>query len=337
MNADLTTRYLGFDLAHPIVPSASPLTGSIDSLLKLEQAGAPAVVLPSLFEEQIVHEAIQMAELIDSLAGSFAESPAGYFPQLDSYNTGPDEYLDLVAAARNRLEIPVIASLNGSSRGGWIEYARRIEQAGAHALELNIYVVAAHEEFSGADIENQYLDLVDAVREKVEMPLAVKVGPYFSAFAHMARRLVDAGADSLVLFNRFYQPDFDVSDMSVTPNLELSTSNDLRLPLRWIANLFGHLDTQFAATSGIHNAVDVVKLLLAGADVTMTTASLLKYGPGHLTDMVCDLERWMEENEYESVAQLRGSLSQINAPDPTAFERHNYMKALTTYRAPSLT
>ena len=337
MSADLTTRYLGFELAHPIIPSASPLTGSLDTLRKLEDAGAPAIVLPSLFEEQIVHEAAELAHLIESLAGSFIESPGGYFPELDSYNTGPDAYLSLVQDASKHLNIPVIASLNGSTRGGWVHYAKLIEDAGADALELNVYVIAANPEFSGHDIERQYLELVAAVKDRINIPLAVKVGPYFSAFANMASRLVEAGADSLVLFNRFYQPDFDVEDMSVAPNLELSTSSDLRLPLRWIAMLFDRVKTQFAATSGVHTAVDIVKLLLAGADVTMTTAALLKYGPGHLTDLVCDVERWLDENDYQSVSQLRGSLSQANSPDPTAFERHNYMKALTTFRAPSLT
>ncbi len=336
MSADLTTRYLGFELAHPIIPSASPLTGSLGTLHKLEEAGAPAVVLPSLFEEQIVHEAAELAHLVESLAGSFVESPAGYFPELDTYNTGPDAYLRLVEDAKRELRIPIIGSLNGSTRGGWVHYARLIEDAGADALELNIYVVAANPMFSASDMETQYLELIEAVKEKIKIPLAVKVSPYFSAFANMAKQMVDAGADSLVMFNRFYQPDFDIEEMGVTPNLELSTPHDLRLPLRWIAILFGRIKTQFAATSGVHSAEDVVKLLLAGADVTMTTASLLKYGPGHMTDLVCDLERWLDENEYSSVSQLRGSLSQVNAPDPTAFERHNYMKALTTFRTPSV-
>ena len=336
MSADLTTRYLGFELAHPIVPSASPLTGSVASLRKLEEAGAPAVVLPSLFEEQIVHEAAELAHLVESLSGSFIESPGGYFPELDTYNTGPDAYLRLIEDAKRELHIPIIGSLNGSTRGGWVHYARLIEDAGADALELNIYVVAANATFTGSEMETQYLELVEAVKEKINIPLAVKVSPYFSAFANMAKQLVDAGADSLVMFNRFYQPDFDIEDMEVTPNLELSTSHDLRLPLRWIAILFGRLHTQFAATSGVHTAEDVVKLLLAGADVTMTTAALLKYGPGHLTELVCDLERWLDDNEYTSVSQLRGSLSQTNAPDPAAFERHNYMKALTTFRSPTV-
>ena len=331
MTVDLSTSYLGLALAHPIVPSASPITGSIDTLRTLEDAGAPAVVLPSLFEEQIEHESTQLADLFEMTSGGFAESADGYFPELNDYNTGPGEYLGLVSVAKRTLEIPVIASLNGTTLGGWTRYATRIEEAGADALELNIYLIAANPHVSGGAIEEQYLELVGGVKQAISIPLAVKVGPYFSSFANMATKLADAGADALVLFNRFYQPDIDPDDLSVEPNLELSTSSDLRLPLRWIAMLYGRIDTQLAATSGVHTARDALKLLMAGADVTMTTAALLRNGPLYLRDMVAELEAWLEENEYSSVRQLQGSMSQINAPYPAAFERQNYMKALTTY------
>jgi dihydroorotate dehydrogenase (fumarate) len=291
------------------------------------------VVLPSLFEEQIIHEAAEVTHLVESLTGAFVESPSGYLPDLETYDTGPGSYLQLIESAKSGLEIPVIASLNGSTRGGWTRYARLIEDAGADALELNIYVVAADPSYDAKAIEDEYLELVRSVSRQIDIPLAVKVSPYFSAFANMAGRLIEAGADALVLFNRFYQPDVDLDEMTVTPNLELSTSHDLRLPLRWIAILYGQIDAQLAATSGVHSEVDVVKLLLAGADVTMTTASLLRHGPTHLTEIVANLERWLDDNDYTSVAQLRGSLSQGNAPDPMAFERHNYMKALTTFGA----
>ncbi len=331
MTVDLSTTYLGLELAHPIVPSASPITGSLDSLRVLQDAGAPAVVLPSLFEEQIEHESTQLADLFEMTAGGFAESAEGYFPELNDYNTGPGDYVGLISVAKRTLEIPVIASLNGTTLGGWTRYATTIEEAGADALELNIYLVAGNPHVTGEMVEEQYLELVAGVKEAISIPLAVKVGPYFSSFGNMATRLVSAGADALVLFNRFYQPDIDPDELEVEPNLELSTSSDLRLPLRWIAMLYGRVDTQFAATSGVHTARDAVKLLMAGADVTMTTAALLQRGPLYLQGLVSDLTEWLEENEYSSVQQLRGSMSQINAPYPSAFERQNYMKALTTY------
>ena len=331
MTVDLSTTYLGMHLEHPVVASASPLTGQPDSLRVLEAAGAAAVVLPSLFEEQIEHEAAQYARLLEATSGGFAESAEGYFPSLDDYNTGPDDYLSLVTEARNVLSVPVIGSLNGATPGGWTRYASRIEDAGAHGLELNVYFVAADPSEPAGVVENRYVELVEAVKAAISIPLAVKVGPFFSSFAHMAQRLAAAGADALVLFNRFYQPDIDPDELSVEPNLNLSDSADLRLPLRWIATLFGRIDAQLAATSGVHCGVDAVKLVMAGADVTMTTASLLRHGPNHLTTIVDELGDWMAEHEYESIDQMRGSMSQINAPDPSAFERHNYMKALTTY------
>lgn len=331
MTPDLRTTYLGLELAHPIVPSASPLTGSVESLRRLEAAGAPAVVLPSLFEEQIVHESTQLVDLVEMTQGGFGEATEGYFPELDDYNTGPEAYLRLVEESSRALAIPVIGSLNGVSAGGWVRYARLIEDAGASALELNIYSIAASVTMTADLVEQQYLDLVAAVRDAIDLPLAVKVGPYFSAFGHMAAQLADAGADALVLFNRFYQPDLDPAEPAVVPDLELSTSADLRLPLRWIAMLHRRVDAEFAATSGVHTALDVVKLLMVGADVTMTTASLLRHGPEHLTTLVDGLAAWLAEHEYDSVAQLRGSMSQATAPYPALFERANYMKSLVTY------
>ena len=331
MPVDLTTSYLGLTLAHPIVPSASPLTGDLYTLRSLEEAGAPAVVLPSLFEEQIVYESAQLADLIETTGGGFGEATEGYFPELDDYNTGPESYLQLVERASVSLDIPVIASLNGASTGGWTRYARLIEDAGARALELNVYVIASDPALTTDAIERQYLELVQAVRQAISIPLAVKVGPFFSAFGNMAGRLVEAGADALVLFNRFYQPDLDIEDLTVAPNLVLSSSDDIRLPLRWIAMLYGRIMTQFAGTSGVHSADDVVKLLMVGADVTMTTAALLKKGPGHLAELVSGLRTWMDEHDYASVDQMRGSMSQVAAPDPAAFERANYMKSLVTY------
>ena len=329
MTPDLSTTYLGFELAHPIVPSASPLTGSMETLRTLEAHGAPAVVLPSLFEEQLEHDSLQFAELLGMFHGG--ESSDGYFPQMDDYNTGPDSYLGLVSVARRSLSIPIIASLNGTSAGGWTRYARQIEEAGASALELNIYALSGDPDVSGAEVEERYLEIVSSVAEVVNIPLAVKTSPYFSSFAHMARRMVKAGADALVLFNRFYQPDFDLEEMRVDPTLELSSSADLRLPLTWIAMLYGRVGAQFAATSGVHTGEDAVKLLMAGAQVTHTTSALLRHGPNHLGALVEELTAWLTEHEYASVAQLRGSMSQRHSPNPSEFERHNYVKALTRY------
>lgn len=329
MKPDLSTTYLGFDLPHPIVPSASPLTGSVETLRTLEDHGAPAVVLPSLFEEQIEHDSLQFAELLGMFHGG--ESSDGYFPQMDDYNTGPGSYLGLVSVARRTLSIPVIASLNGTSTGGWTRYARQIEEAGADALELNIYALAGDPDVSGAETEEQYLEIVSSVADTVQIPLAVKTSPYFSSFGHMARRMVKAGAAALVLFNRFYQPDLNLEEMRVDPTLELSTSSDIRLPLTWIAMLYGRVGAQLASTSGVHSGEDAVKLLMAGAQVTHTTSALLRKGPNHLEVLTDQLSAWLEEHEYASVQQLRGSMSQRHSPNPSDFERHNYVEALTRY------
>ncbi len=331
MTVDLSTTYLGLELSSPLVPSASPLTGTIDSLLTLEAAGASAVVLPSLFEEQIVHDALAVAEAADFGAGLSPEFFGGQLPAMDSYNTGSEAYLRTLVQAKEQLSIPVIGSLNGDSPGGWVSYGKKIEDAGADALELNIYIVAADLDKTGAAVVEDYLRLVEQMRATISIPLAIKVSPFFSSMANMAQRLVDAGADGLVLFNRFYQPDIDLDAMEVSPNLVLSTSDELRLPLTWIGILRGRLDASLAATSGVHTAEDVVKLVLAGADVTMMASALLRHGPGHLADVRLGVEQWFAERDYVSVEQAKGSLSQQSSPDPTAFERANYMRALVTY------
>jgi dihydroorotate dehydrogenase (fumarate) len=331
MTVEMTTRYLGLELASPIMPSASPVTGDIDHILALVEAGAPAIVLPSLFEEQIEHDAMAVHFGLELGAEGFSEAPSGYLPSLNNYNTGPEEYLKLVQRARAEARVPVIASLNGVSSGGWTLYARVLADEGVDGLELNIYKIAADVEMSSADVELAYLRLVETVRKAVDVPLAVKVGPYFSAMASMARRLAEAGADGLVIFNRFYQPDIDLSTLGVTPNLTLSTSAELRLVLRWLAILHGRVETDLAATTGIHQGDDAVKAILAGADVVMMASALLRQGPKALTTVQRGLEGWLEENGYESVAQARGSLSQRSVSDPSAFERSNYMKTLTSY------
>ena len=328
---NLATNYLGLELKNPIVPSASPMTRELDSLLLLEAAGASAVVLPSLFEEQIEHETMAVHAALNFGAEISPESIGGYFPEMDYYNTGATDYIDKLKAAKEVLAIPVIASLNGTTAGGWTLYARVIEEAGADALELNIYLIAADPLHTGAQVEDEYLNLVETVRSAVTIPLAVKVGPYFSSMGNFANRLVSAGADGLVLFNRFYQPDIDLETLSVEPNLVLSTSEEMRLVLRWMALLHGRVDASLAATTGVHTPEDVLKLVLAGADVTMLASALLKYGPELITGLINGVSSWLEERGYESLDQARGSLSQQSSPDPEAFERANYMRTLVEY------
>ena len=328
---NLASTYLGLNLANPIVPSASPLTREVDSLLRLEAAGAAAVVLPSLFEEQIEHETMAVHAALNFGSEISAESIGGYFPEMDDYNTGASDYIDKLKAAKQALSIPVIASLNGTTAGGWTLYARVIEDSGADALELNIYLIAADPKQTGAQVEDEYLHLVEAVRKAVSIPLAVKIGPFFSSMANMATRLVSAGADGLVLFNRFYQPDIDLELLSVEPNLVLSTSDEMRLVLRWTALLHGRVDTSLGATTGVHTPEDVLKLVLAGADVTMLASALLKYGPELITGLLNSVSGWLDERGYESLDQARGSLSQQASPDPGAFERANYMRTLVEY------
>jgi dihydroorotate dehydrogenase (fumarate) len=333
MSADLRSRYLGLELKNPVVASASPLTNSIDSLKRLEDAGVAAVVLPSLFEEQIEHEEMATHNLM--LSGmELSPEARGFFPEMQNYNTGPDTYLKLIGDAKRALAVPVIPSLNGYTPGGWTQIAKQFEQAGADAIELNIYFVATGLKDSSADIEKRYVDLVSSVSGMVSIPVAVKVSPYFSAMANMAGRLAAAGASGLVLFNRFLQPDIDLDELEVAPHLVLSTSDELRLALRWIAILRGRVKASFAATGGAHTAEDVLKLLLAGADCVMVASSLLRNGPKHVATLVSGVEKWMNAREYASVEQLKGSLSQQACPDPAAFERSNYMKALTSFSGP---
>jgi len=328
---ELGTRYLGLELRSPIVASSSPVTGHLDGLHKLEAAGVGAVVLPSLFEEQVVHEVEVAHELQHREAEASPEATGGYTPALDDYNSGPHRYLKLVRDASHHLRIPVIASLNGVTTGGWTRYARMLADAGAAAIELNVYRVAADLDVSGRQVEQETLELVEAVRAASPVPIAVKVGPYWSAFGNMARRIADAGADGIVLFNRFYQPDIDVDRMSVEPHLLLSDSSELRLPLRWCAILHGRIDASLALTTGVHSGTDVVKGLLAGADVVMTTSSLLKHGPTHASVLLEHLRAWLEVRGYASVREMVGAVSQSKVPDPAAFERANYLATLTRY------
>ncbi len=328
---DLSARYMGMTLKNPLVPSASPLSRSIDGIKELEDAGASAVVLYSIFEEQFSHEARELAHFLSHGTESFAEAVT-YFPQPDEFNLGPEEYLELIAKAKKTVGIPIIGSLNGYSTGGWISHAKKMQEAGADALELNVYYIPTDPNRSGIEIEAMYIDVLRAVKKSVTIPVAMKMSPYFSSFANMAKRLDEAGADALVLFNRFYQPDIDLDKLEVVPNVTLSTSNSIRLPLRWIAILYGYIKADLAATSGIHTADDVLKMLMAGASVTMLCSSLLRMGPRHIMSILNNLKQWMEEREYESVAQMRGSMSQRSVAEPAAFERANYMKAITRYR-----
>jgi dihydroorotate dehydrogenase (fumarate) len=328
--SDLSTTYLGLDLRTPLVASAGPITGTVDGVRRMEDAGASAVVLPSLFEEQLTHEALDLHHLLESSSATGAEA-LGFLPEVEDYNTGPEHYLELVERAKRAADVPVIGSLNGTSPTGWLRYATLIQDAGADALELNIYFVAADPTLSSADVEARYLDLVEAVRESLAIPLAVKIGPFLSSVANMALRLEEAGADGLVLFNRFYQADIDVDELEVTPRLVLSSPVEVRLPLVWIAILYGRVRASLAATSGIHGWEEAAKVLLAGADVAMMTSALLQRGPEHIATVEAGLRRWMQEKEYDSVRQLRGSMSQRAVPDPEAYERANYMKMLTSY------
>jgi len=331
---DLSTDYLGLSLRTPLVASSSPLTGELDGLRRLEDAGASAAVLPSLFEEQLVHEALAIHSMLESGAECSPEA-SRYFPELEDYATGPDSYLECIARAREALDIPVIASLNGISPGGWVEHAREIEQAGASALELNLYVVPADPGLPPAEVEAGYRSLVSEVRAAVCIPLALKLSPFFTALAYSARQLVDAGANGLVLFNRFYQPDLDLDSLEVVPHLQLSCSEELLLPLRWIAILSGRIAASLAATSGIQDHRDVLRALLVGADVAMMASALLRHGPNHLCQVEGKLLRWMEEHEYASVRQLRGSMSQRSIEDPGHFERIHYIDTLRSYSSSS--
>lgn len=330
MNLNLSTKYLGLELKNPLVIAACPITGKIDWLKKLEDAGAAAAVMPSLFEEQIEHEEQEITKLHEFGTDSFAEALT-YFPSENDYHTGPDEYLANLEKAKKAVNMPLIASLNGTTTGGWVRYAKMMQDAGADAVELNIYYIATDIETSGSDVEAQYLELVAAVKESLSIPLAVKVGPYFSAMANMAKRLAEAGADGLVLFNRFLQPDIDLETLETNPKLLLSDPYELLLPLRWTAILRGRIDASLAITSGIHDAHSLAKALLAGADAGMIASAIYQDGVEQVARILRGLQEWMKEKEYDSVEQLKGSISQANCPDPESFARGNYMKALTSF------
>ncbi len=324
---NLTTNYLGLTLRTPLVPSASPLSQDLDNLKLMEDSGAAAVVLHSLFEEQIRHERYELHWVLNQGTESFPEA-LSYFPEAPEFQLGPEEYLRHVARAKASLAIPVIASLNGATPGGWTSFARQIEQAGADALELNLYQVPTDAQVSGADLEAQLMEVIAAVRAEVSIPLAVKLSPFFSNFANIAQRVSDQGANGLVLFNRFYQPDISLELLEVEPRVFYSTPMALRLPLRWIAILFGRHELSLAATSGVHRAADALKLLMVGADVTMLCSALMRHGIAHLRTVEREMVAWMEEHEYTSIAQMKGSLSQSRCADPSAFERAQYLRAV---------
>jgi len=328
---DLSTTYLGLTLRTPLVPSASPLSEEIDNIKRMEDAGASAVVLYSLFEEQIVQERFELHDRLTQGTESFAEALT-YFPQPPQFHLGPEDYLNHIRKAKAAVAIPVIASLNGTSIGGWTSYAQQMQQAGADALELNVYYVPTDMELSVDHIEQTYVDILTAVKSVVTVPVALKLGPFFSNMARMARRLDQAGADALVLFNRFYQPDIDLEALEIRPRVLLSTPQALRLPLTWIGILYGRIRAKMAATSGIHHAADVLKMLMVGADVAMLCSALLKHGVEHIRAVEQGMRQWMEEHEYESVQQMKGSMSQQNCANPAAFERALYISTLQSYR-----
>ncbi len=329
---NLTTRYLGFKLRTPLVPSASPLSEKIDNIKRMEDAGAPAVVFHSLFEEQVRRDHHELQYYLDQGTESYAESLT-YFPDRAEFKVGPEAYLEHIAQAKAAVDIPIIGSLNGTTFGGWMTYARQIEEAGADALELNIYSIPSDPEVSGEDIETSYLTILASIKAQLKIPVAVKLSPFFTNFARFAQRADRNGANALVLFNRFYQPDIELETLEISPNVLLSTPMAMRLPMRWIAMLYGRIGANLAATSGIHRATDALKMLMAGADVTMLCSVLLRRGIEHIRVIEREMREWMEEHEYESVEQLKGSMSQKNCPDPSAFERAQYMRALATYPA----
>lgn len=329
---DLSTRYLGLMLKNPLIAGAGPLNRELDNIRRLEDCGAAALVLPSIFEEQVEHERQVIEELIATGSNSYAEA-LSYFPAQTAYAVGPERYLDLVRRARQAVAIPVIASLNGVSNHGWVDYARQIEAAGAAALELNVYFIASDTELSGREVEQRYLDILKAVKRAVTIPVAVKLVPYFSAFGHMARQLDHAGADGLVLFNRLYEPDIDLARLALVSTLELSGAYEMRLPLLWVGVLAGRIKASLAASTGVDRADDVVKYLLAGADVVMTTSSLLRHGVDHVKELLGGLQAWLEARELESLAAIRGRLSHRYVVDAGAYERANYIKTLQAYKA----
>ena len=327
---DLTTTFLGLKLKNPLVASSSPLSKKVERISAMQEAGISAVVLYSLFEEQIIHESLELDHFLTRGTYTYAEALT-YFPDLDHYNLEPDKYLELIQKAKETVEIPIIASLNGISSGGWVEYGQRIEQAGADALELNLYYLATDKNLPAADLENAYADLVATLYKSIKIPLTVKLSPAFTSLPHLAQRLAQAGAKGLTLFNRFYQPDLDIENLTVNPALELSTQADILLPLRWIAILYGRVPVDFALTSGIHKGKDLIKAMLAGARVGMVASELIANGIPRAQGMLDEMQKWMEAHEYESVHQMQGAMSQQRVEEPAAFERANYMKALTKF------
>jgi dihydroorotate dehydrogenase (fumarate) len=329
---NITTTYMGLKLKSPIVPSASPLSIDIDNIKQMEDAGAGAVVMHSLFEEQLRLERYELQHHLTQGTESYPEALT-YFPEPTAFQIGPEEYLNHIRKSKEKVSIPIIASLNGSSPGGWTRYARQIQEAGADALELNIYYVPTDMDLTPQQIEQTYLDILKAVKATVTIPVAIKLSPYFTSMGNMAKRLDTAGADALVLFNRFYQPDINLKTLEVEPNVLLSTPQAMRLPMRWIAILYGRINASLAATSGIHTGKDVVKMLMAGANITMLCSVLLQHGIKRIQLIEQQLREWMNEHEYESVKLLQGSMSQQHCPNPTAFERAQYMRALQTFKS----
>lgn len=328
---DLTTKYLGLTLAHPLMAGSSPLAADLDNVRRLEDAGAAAIVMPSLFEEQIVMEQNAALAHEDAHAESFAEATT-YFPRPEGYRLGPDGYLALLAKVKAAVQVPVIASLNGVTQGGWLSYAKQMQQAGADALELNIYIVPTDPAVAGEQVEGTAVEMVQQVKRNVSIPVAVKLASFYSSLPHFAHRLETAGADGLVLFNRFYQPDIDVEELEVKRTLRLSTSDELNLRLRWLAILSGRLRASLAVSGGVHATIDVVKAVMAGADAVQVVSALLQKGPAHLKALREELARWLEQHEYESLAQMRGSMNLAKSPDPMAYERANYIHILQGWR-----
>jgi dihydroorotate dehydrogenase (fumarate) len=328
---DLSTTYLGLNLKNPLVASASPLSKKLDHAKKLEEAGIAAIVMYSLFEEQIIHESLELDHFLNRGTDSFPEA-LSYLPDGGMYAIKPEKYLNQVAGLKKALKIPIIGSLNGVSKGGWTSYARKIEEAGADALELNVYYIATDTDMTSSDVEDTQVELVAEVKSAIKIPLAVKISPFVTSIPNFAKRLVEAGADGLVLFNRFYQPDFDLDELEIVHSLDLSTSSDLRLPLRWISILHGKINADFALTSGVHSHADVLKAMMSGAKVAMMASNLLHNGEQVVGPMLSEIETWMKEREYKSIQQMQGSMSQKSVKEPAAFERANYMKVLNSFR-----
>ncbi len=328
---DLTTRYLGLTLKNPIVASASPLTKKLDSAKKLDEAGVGAIVMYSLFEEQIIQESLELDHYLTRGTESFAEAQT-YLPDTGMYAMGPGKYLDHLTAVKKSVTVPVIGSLNGVSTGGWTRYARYMQEAGADAIELNLYYLATDPELTGQELEEAQIELVADVKSSVSIPVAVKLSPFITSLPNFAKRLAEAGADGLVLFNRFYQPDFDLDNLEVLHSLVLSNSDELRLPLRWVSILYGRVNTDLALTTGVHTAADVLKSMMAGAQVVMIASEILKNGYTRISDMLANMTAWMEEHEYQSIQQMQGSMSQKAVREPAAFERANYMRVLGSFR-----